>query len=193
MIYDKIVKEKQRIEKQIETLERQLENLPEGKLVCTKNGKYSKWYHTTNSSYTYIPKKEPKPAEPFETKRNTIPGTNNKTDKYSPTYKILESLKQSENNNVALNILKDSDVIYTSSQESKKEQTIETHNETVKEQLTGIKKEVTLVIQKEISNEKPKTIIKENVQMQLFDNKFLSEESKKKHRFIVCFYSLFFF
>jgi len=132
----------------------------------------------------YIPKKEPKPAEPFETKRNTIPGTNNKTDKYSPTYKILESLKQSENNNVALNILKDSDVIYTSSQESKKEQTIETHNETVKEQLTGIKKEVPPVIQKEISNEKPKTIIKENVQMQLFDNKFLSEESKKKHRLI---------
>lgn len=63
MIYDKIVKEKQRIEKQIETLERQLENLPEGKLVCTKNGKYNKWYHTTNSSYTYIPKKERELAE----------------------------------------------------------------------------------------------------------------------------------
>ena len=63
MIYDKIVKEKQRIEKQIETLEQQLKNLPRGKLVCTKNGKYYKWYHTTESSYTYIPKKERELAE----------------------------------------------------------------------------------------------------------------------------------
>lgn len=60
MIYDKIVKEKQRIEKQIETLETKLKNFPDGKLVCSHTGKYSKWYHSygSTSNSTYIPKKE---------------------------------------------------------------------------------------------------------------------------------------
>lgn len=63
MIYDKILKEKQRIETQIQTLQSKLKDFPEGKLVCTKNGKYNKWYCSTDSSYTYIPKKEYKLAE----------------------------------------------------------------------------------------------------------------------------------
>ena len=63
MIYDKILKEKQRVETQIETLQTKLKDFPEGKLVCTKNGKYNKWYCSTDSSYTYIPKKEYELAE----------------------------------------------------------------------------------------------------------------------------------
>lgn len=34
----------------------QLENLPEGKLICVANGSYVKWYHSCNGRITYIPK-----------------------------------------------------------------------------------------------------------------------------------------
>lgn len=58
MIYDQMVKEKQRIEKQIATLQTKLKDFPDGKLVSSHTGKYSKWYRSHGSSYTYIPKKE---------------------------------------------------------------------------------------------------------------------------------------
>ena len=58
MIYDKISKEKQRVETQIETLQTKLKDFPEGKLICSNTGKYSKWYRSYGSTSTYIPKKE---------------------------------------------------------------------------------------------------------------------------------------
>ena len=64
-----------------------------------------------------------KPAEPFEKSRLTstrmTPQANKVADKYSPTYKILESLKQAEEadkssgSNAALNLLKEDGVTYT--------------------------------------------------------------------------------
>ena len=69
MIYDKITKEKQRIEKQIETLETKLKDYPEGKLVCSNTGKYSKWYRSYGSTSTYIPKKERWLAEQLAQKK----------------------------------------------------------------------------------------------------------------------------
>lgn len=145
----------------------------------------------------------PKPAEPFEKKRlhteivretnekpkvalsqanysNTLmkPQINNKTDKYSPTYKILENLKKAEledNNNdtnAALNILKDDGVAYspspkkdTTSQENATKSQPSIENQAMAKAISAYKQEV------------PK-------QSTMFDDDFLTEKARVKHRLI---------
>ena len=69
MIHEKILNEYQKNEKQIQTLKQQLKTFPEGKLVCTKNGKYSKWYRSDGSTYDYIPKQKRQLAEKLAHKK----------------------------------------------------------------------------------------------------------------------------
>ena len=38
MIYEKILKESQRLEEQIHIIQKQINTLPEGKLICASNG-----------------------------------------------------------------------------------------------------------------------------------------------------------
>lgn len=52
----KIQDELLKTEKEITLLQNQLSSLPEGTLVCTKNGKYFKCYQRNGSSLDYIPK-----------------------------------------------------------------------------------------------------------------------------------------
>ena len=47
MIHEEISKEYQKLQIKISNLEKQIQFLPKGKLFCTTNGKYHKWYHTT--------------------------------------------------------------------------------------------------------------------------------------------------
>lgn len=164
----------------------------------------------------------PKPAEPFEKKRvltetvketnekpksvssqsnysNTQmkPQINNKTDKYSPTYKILESLKQAESEdkdsgtNVALNILKDDGVAYTPSAQINNQKSTslsekseaspikpETHNHDNKTDSKPVIENQAMA--KAISaykQEVPK-------QSTMFDDDFLTEKARVKHRLI---------
>lgn len=164
----------------------------------------------------------PKPAEPFEKKRvltetvketnekpksvssqsnysNTQmkPQINNKTDKYSPTYKILESLKQAESEdkdsgtNVALNILKDDGVAYTPSAQINNQKSTslsekseaspikpETHNRDNKTDSKPVIENQAMA--KAISaykQEVPK-------QSTMFDDDFLTEKARVKHRLI---------
>ena len=49
--------ESKRLEKEINKLNSEIKNLPEGKLVCTKNGNSFKWYVSINKQLTYILKK----------------------------------------------------------------------------------------------------------------------------------------
>ncbi|MBP3620655.1 MAG: DNA mismatch repair endonuclease MutL [Lachnospiraceae bacterium] len=148
----------------------------------------------------------PKPAEPFEKKRvlteivketnekpksvssqsdysNTQmkPQINNKTDKYSPTYKILESLKQAESEdkdsgtNVALNILKDDGVAYTPSVQINNQKSTSLSE---KSEASPIKPDQAMA--KAISaykQEVPK-------QSTMFDDDFLTEKARVKHRLI---------
>ena len=145
----------------------------------------------------------PKPAEPFEKKRvltetaketnekpklaspqanysNTQmkPQINNKTDKYSPTYKILENLKKAESEdssngtNAALNILKDDGVAYspspkkdTTSQENALKSQPSIENQAMAKAISAYKQEV------------PK-------QSTMFDDDFLTEKARVKHRLI---------
>ena len=72
MIYEKILKEKLRLEKRIEELQAQIEKLPAGKLICASNRKWQKWYISDGHTSTYLPKKERETAEKLALKKYLI-------------------------------------------------------------------------------------------------------------------------
>ena len=57
------------MEGEIQTLTRQLQQYPEGKLICTQNGPYTKWYQQSEGKFNYIPKKNKKLAEQLAIKK----------------------------------------------------------------------------------------------------------------------------
>ena len=57
------------MDKQIDFLQRQLKNSPDGKLVCTRNANRYKWYRSDGKTSTYIPKKERQLAEQLAVKK----------------------------------------------------------------------------------------------------------------------------
>lgn len=61
--------EKQRLEEQIKLIESKLQGLPEGKLICKRNEKRYKWYHSKEGKQIYIPKKNRKIAEELAAKK----------------------------------------------------------------------------------------------------------------------------
>lgn len=69
MFYEQMLHAQQKVEKQIESLEEQLKNFPDGKLICSRNGKYSKWQLSDGSNQTYLPKSERRLAEQLAVKR----------------------------------------------------------------------------------------------------------------------------
>lgn len=184
----------------------------------------------------------PKPAEPFEAKRREVvqqtPSANFRAGKYSPTYKILESLKKAEElekqgvpdstdsviqakkndvsissektskdtvqdtnqdtnqeSNIALNLLKDEDVIYESSVNGN------TKNTDIKNPITNIEENKNN--NTSINNIENNKIIPKNnnpalvayaitgKQESLFDDDFLTENARKKHRVIGQFFGTY--
>ena len=69
MIYEQMLSENQRLQKEISTLEKQLETFPSGKLICTRSNKYFKWIHSDGHTHTYIPKKQRPYAEQLAIKK----------------------------------------------------------------------------------------------------------------------------
>ena len=69
VIHNVIAKEYQKMQTTISDLENQIKQLPKGKLFCTTNGKYHKWYCTTEHGTEYIPKKNRKLAEQLALKK----------------------------------------------------------------------------------------------------------------------------
>ena len=69
MIYEKVLKERDRLELKMIEIEKQLKELPEGKLFCVSNGKYYKWYCSDGHNQVYIPKRERKLAEKLAIKK----------------------------------------------------------------------------------------------------------------------------
>lgn len=165
-----------------------------------------------------------KPPEPFETERkhaptqtSMIPQGNVRAGKYSPTYRILEALKQQEKEadltkakqetqasktreqetqasnktesyNAALNLLKDDGVKYEPSKPADTKGTEEKYTDTkntdqrtnaVETQKTYVNRAVDAYIRDE---QAAKEITGE--QASLFDDDFLTEKARKKHRLI---------
>jgi len=58
MIYEKALKERERLETKMAEINILLEDLPEGKLIITRNGKRYKWYRSDGHLQEYISKKE---------------------------------------------------------------------------------------------------------------------------------------
>ena len=61
--------ERKRLDEQINSLHSQIESLPEGKIICTPNGKGYKWYRSDGHKSVYIPKAERNLAEQLAVKK----------------------------------------------------------------------------------------------------------------------------
>ena len=64
-----MLSEYQRLEEQIKQVEAYLDNLPDGKLICSQNQGRYKWYSSDGHVRTYIPKKERSFAEQLAIKK----------------------------------------------------------------------------------------------------------------------------
>lgn len=62
-IYERMLSEQQRLEKEIKAIQNQISELPDAKLICTRNGSRTKWYQKDGKNKTYISKKNRKLAE----------------------------------------------------------------------------------------------------------------------------------
>ena len=69
MLYPKIRSEVQRLEHEIKSLNKQLSTLPDGKLVCARNGQSFKWYQSDGHHSQYIPKSNRSFAEKLAIKK----------------------------------------------------------------------------------------------------------------------------
>lgn len=57
-LYKKLLQERKRLVKQINSLESIIKSLPQEDIFCARNGKYFKWYQTDGKHQTVIPKKD---------------------------------------------------------------------------------------------------------------------------------------
>lgn len=64
-----MLKESFRLGEQINRLKEEINKLPEGKIICIKNGKYSQWYQSDGHTKTYISKKKRKLIESLAKKK----------------------------------------------------------------------------------------------------------------------------
>lgn len=64
-----MLKESQRLQQQIDSIQRKLSIFPDGKLICSHNGKRCKWYISDGHTKTHIPRKERQLAEQLAAKK----------------------------------------------------------------------------------------------------------------------------
>lgn len=69
MYYNQMLKERKRLEKKLKEIQEDLSSLPEGKLICARNGKGVKWYHSDGKIRTLIKKKNRSYAEQLAIKK----------------------------------------------------------------------------------------------------------------------------
>lgn len=69
MFYERMLAESNRLDSRIKELQSKLKQFPEGKLFCTKNRQYFKWYVTDGKTQTYIPKNKRPLAEKLAAKK----------------------------------------------------------------------------------------------------------------------------
>lgn len=63
MLYRRALETSEQVKKEINKIEQDLKNMPEGKFVCSHTGPYTKWFVSDGKKYTYIPKSERPLAE----------------------------------------------------------------------------------------------------------------------------------
>lgn len=68
-IYTEMLSKYRKIEGQIQSIRKQIQQLPQGTFHCTRNGKHYKWYHCLDHQKVYIPKKQQPLAELLSLKK----------------------------------------------------------------------------------------------------------------------------
>ena len=68
-IYQKVKEEHHRLTLQLEDIRSRLSSLPDGGLICARNGRHFKWYLTDGHHKTYIPKKNREYVEQLAVKK----------------------------------------------------------------------------------------------------------------------------
>ena len=68
-LYEKMNTERKHLDHQITSLQRQIQALPDGKLICSHNKDYIKWLHSDGHKSTYLPKKQYALAEQLAIKK----------------------------------------------------------------------------------------------------------------------------
>lgn len=69
MLYERMLQEQKRLELEIQSVQKQLQMLPEGTLVCSHNQNRYKWYISNGHTKAYLPKKEQQLAEQLAVKK----------------------------------------------------------------------------------------------------------------------------
>lgn len=69
MLYERLLAERQKLDKQIKSIRNKLAELPDGKIVCARNGTNYKWYQSDGHEKVYIPKKDRHLAEQLAIKK----------------------------------------------------------------------------------------------------------------------------
>ena len=69
MYYNQMLKERKRLEQKLKEIQKDLSSLPDGKLICARNGKGVKWYHSDGKIRTLIKKKNRSYAEQLAIKK----------------------------------------------------------------------------------------------------------------------------
>lgn len=64
-----MIKKKELLKTEIQFTQKQLKSLPAGELICSRNGKYYKWFHAKKEGYDYIPKRHRVFAEELALKK----------------------------------------------------------------------------------------------------------------------------
>lgn len=67
--YKKALTENRRLEQEILSIQQEIAKLPAGKLICSRNGNYIKWYQSDGENLTYISKKDKILAEQLAVKK----------------------------------------------------------------------------------------------------------------------------
>lgn len=68
-LYESMLSERQRLEQEIKSIQDKIRQLPDGKLICARNGNYIKWFQSDGRNHTYIPKRNRKFAEQLAAKK----------------------------------------------------------------------------------------------------------------------------
>ncbi len=68
-IYEHMISESNKLQNKINLLESELNTLPAGKLVCSRNKDHFKWYQSDGHNKVYIPKKDHSLAEQLAVKK----------------------------------------------------------------------------------------------------------------------------
>jgi len=69
MYHEKLLADKLRLEQEISVAKRELSQLPNMKLICSKNGNGYKWFESDGHNLTYIPKRQRSYAEKLARRR----------------------------------------------------------------------------------------------------------------------------